>query len=295
MERLAPLLPKECLKILHIDTAHILFHNAAESERLLALQRRRGVTLRNRRFEPPSLAIEHADCATLYGNQFTQDTFAYARKRMYRVPYSIPFLYPWPEGKDFDVCRKRFMWLGNAGLVHKGLDLVLEAFAGMPEFHLTVCGPVSHEDDFERAYSRELYSLPNIKTAGWVDITSPQFVGIMETCVGLVYPSCSEGCSGSALAAIAGGLIPILSYESSLDVHDFGTILPSSSVKDIRKAVTALASLPAAELQIMARKGWEYARKNHSRDCFAREWRRALGAIFEEHKGHRATASTTVK
>jgi glycosyltransferase involved in cell wall biosynthesis len=289
MERLAPLLPKECLKIFHIDAAHMLFHNQAECQRLLAVQQRRGVTLRNRRFEPPNLGIEHADCATVYGNRFTQDTFSYAGKPMYRVPLSIPFLYPWPEAKDFEVCRRRFMWLGSAGLVHKGLDLVLEAFAGMPDFHLTVCGPVSDEKDFERAYGRELYSLPNIKTVGWVDQASPQFIEIMRTCVGLVYPSCSEGGGGSALVAIAGGLIPILSYESSVDVHDFGMILPSSSVSQIRETVTTLGSLPPAELQTMARKGWEHARENHSRDCFAREWRRVLGAILEEHVAHRAT------
>jgi glycosyltransferase involved in cell wall biosynthesis len=295
MQRLAPMLPKECLKILHIDTAHILFHNAAECQRLLAVQRRRGVTLRNRRFEPPNLGIEYADCATVYGNRFTQDTFAYAGKPMYRVPYSIPFLYPWPEAKDFGVCRRRFMWLSSGGLVHKGLDLVLEAFAGMPEFHLTVCGPVSNEKDFEQAYGRELYSLPNIKTVGWVDIASPQFIDIMRTCIGLVYPSCSEGCSGSALVALGGGLIPILSYESAVDVHDFGVILASSSVSEIRKAVTALANLPAAELQTMTRKGWKYVRENHSRNCFAREWRRVLGVILEEHVAKRATTSITVR
>jgi hypothetical protein len=294
MQRLAPLLPKECLKIFHIDSAHILFHNAAECQRLLAVQRRRGVTLENRRFEPRNLGVEYADCATLCGNRFSEDSFSYAGKPMYRVPYSIPFPYPWPEAKDFEVCRRRFMWLGSGGLVHKGLDLVLEAFAGTPEFHLTVCGPVSDEEDFEQAYARELYSLPNIKTAGWVDHASPQFIDIMRTSVGLVYPSCSEGCSGSARVAIAGGLIPILSYESGVDVHDFGIILPSSSVSHIREVVTALASLPAAELQSMARKGWEYARESHSRDCYAKGWRRVLAAILEDHVAHGATASVTV-
>jgi glycosyltransferase involved in cell wall biosynthesis len=186
------------------------------------------------------------------------------------------------------------MWLGSGGLVHKGLDLVLEAFAGMPDFHLTVCGSVSDEKDFERAYGRELYGFPNIKTAGWLDITSPQFIDLMRTCVGLVYPSCSEAGGGSARVAIAGGLIPILSYESSVDVYDFGMILPSSSVSEIRKAVTALAGLPAGELQTMARKGWEYTQKNHSRDCFAREWRRVVGAMLEEQVARRSTASVPV-
>jgi glycosyltransferase involved in cell wall biosynthesis len=116
----------------------------------------------------------------------------------------------------------------------------------------------------------------------------------MRMCVGLVYPSCSEGGGGSALVALAGGLIPILSYESSVDVDDFGMILPSSSVSEIREAVTAVASLPAAELQTMARKSWEYARENHSRDCFAREWRRVLDAILEEQVADRSTASVPV-
>jgi hypothetical protein len=77
-------------------------------------------------------------------------------------------------------------------------------------------------------------------------------------------------------------------------VHDFGIILPSSSVSHIREVVTALASLPAAELQSMARKGWEYARESHSRDCYAKGWRRVLAAILEDHVAHGATASVTV-
>src|SRR5262249_9903680 len=69
IERLAPSLPKDCLKIMHIDSAHILFHNHAEAGRLLDLQQRRGITLRPRRWEMPNLCIEHADCATVLGNE----------------------------------------------------------------------------------------------------------------------------------------------------------------------------------------------------------------------------------
>ena len=58
------------MKIMHLDTAHILFHNAAEANRLLQLQGRRGVTLKVRRFEMPNLGIEHADYATATGNDF---------------------------------------------------------------------------------------------------------------------------------------------------------------------------------------------------------------------------------
>jgi hypothetical protein len=49
LERLAPLQEPDCVKILHADVAHLLFQNAAEYNRLLALQRRKGFTLMPRR------------------------------------------------------------------------------------------------------------------------------------------------------------------------------------------------------------------------------------------------------
>lgn len=292
MERLAPLLPKSCLKIFHIDVAHLLFQNAAESRRLLDVQQRRGVTLQPRRFETPNLGIEYADCGTMLGNEFTAKTFAYAGKPIYPVPISTPLISPWPADKDFNGCRRHFMWFGSGGLVRKGLDLVLEAFANMPDFHLTVCGPVSKEKDFEQAYTRELYELPNIHTIGWVDLGSAQFLELTRNCVALIYPSCCEGQCGGVITALAGSLIPVISYESGVDVHDFGKILRSCSQDEIQESVAELASRPAAELESMARKAWEYARDHHSRESFASEWRKVLHTILAEHTGEKSIQSS---
>lgn len=100
----------------------------------------------------------------MLGNEYTSRTFRYAQKLVYRNPISTPCQYPWPEDEDFGDCRKRFLWFGSGGMVHKGLDLVLEAFAEMPEYHLTVCGPVSREQDLEQACFKELHQTPNIET-----------------------------------------------------------------------------------------------------------------------------------
>jgi len=111
-------------------------------------------------------------------------------------------MYPWPEEKDFEDCRKRFIWFGGSDLAHKGLDLVLDAFAEMPEYDLAVCGPIQGEKEFERAHYQELYHTPNIHTIGWVDVSSPNFMKIMHNCIGLVYPSCSEGQCGSVVTCM---------------------------------------------------------------------------------------------
>ena len=60
-------------------------------------------------------------------------------------------------------------------MVHKGLDLVLEAFAATPELQLTVCGPVDRERNFNDFYRRELYRTPNIRTVGWIDVAGREF------------------------------------------------------------------------------------------------------------------------
>lgn len=282
LERLAPVFPHDCVKIMHIDTSHTLYHNAAECRRLLDLQQRRGVTLRPRRFEMPNHAIEHADCATIAANEFTINTFRYAKKPLYRVPQSPPFLYPWPTDKNFDTCRKNFLWFGSGGFVHKGLDLVLEAFAGMPDYHLTVCGPLDYEKDFTDAYRRELFEVPNIHARGWIDVGSREFIEIARQCIVVVSASCSEGGGGSTITCMHAGVIPIVSYETSVDVEDFGVMLSDCTVGKIQHCVREISERPSQELEMMAREAWVHVRAHHTREKFEEEYGKVIRQILTE-------------
>jgi glycosyltransferase involved in cell wall biosynthesis len=291
MEALAPKLNKDCIKIFHVDIANMVFRNAAECNRLLELQRRKGITLKPQRFEVPNLGIEYADCAIVLGNDFTTDTFKYAKKPMYRIPISSPSVYPYPEKKDFEAVRKRFLWFGGSALVLKGLDLVLDAFAQMPEYHLTVCGPVSNDKEFEQAFYKELYETPNIHTYGWINVSSPDFIEVTNNCLGLVYPSVSEGQSGAVISCLQAGLIPILSYESGVDVHDFGVIFDNLSVGEIKAKVRSISNLPVEDLNLMSRQAWEYARANHTKEKFAQVYRNVVEQIIENHSQEKQTGS----
>ncbi|MEX0804154.1 MAG: glycosyltransferase [Candidatus Binatia bacterium] len=280
-ERIAKSLNQDCVKILHIDTAHWLFNNTGEHQRLLALQRRRNFTLPTRRSLKPNLAIEHADYATILGNEFTISTYRYAKKPIYRLPISTPVEYPWAEDKDFEQSRKHFLWFGSGGFVHKGLDLVLDAFADMPEYHLTICGPIHKEKDFMRAYHEMLYQLPNIHTEGWVDIGGSRFLEITRNCLGLIYPSCSEGGGGSVISCMHAGLIPIVSREASVDVNEsFGLILKECSIEEIKNSIRKISSLSAQELKQMAQTAWDFARANHTKERFAGEYKKIISAIM---------------
>ncbi len=284
-DRIAPMLNPDCVKILYIDSAHWLFHNSAGYRRLQGLQQRRGIVLRPRRSLQPSFAIEQADYAMVLGNAFTVSTYQYANKPFHRLPVASALLYPWVEDKDFEAHRRNFLWLGSGGFVHKGLDLVLDVFADMPDYQLTVCGPITEERDFTRAYHKELYETPNIRTLGWIDIGSPQFLELARSCVALVYPSCSEGQSTSVVTCLHAGLIPVISYECGLDVADFGTILRECSLHEIKAAIRAISSLSRDDLARRSRQAWEYARATHTREVFAQEYRKIISTILGPTRG----------
>jgi glycosyltransferase involved in cell wall biosynthesis len=281
--RIARLLNNDCIKILYIDTRHWLFHKMAEYSRLEALKQRRDVVLPARRTMPPNLAIESADYGIVLGNEATMSTYRYAGKPLLPVPISTPVVYPWQDDKNFDVVRKNFLWFGSYGLVHKGLDLVLEAFAEMPEYHLTVCGPVNVEveKDFQRCYYKELYSTKNIRTVGWVDVSKPEFLAIAKSCLGIVFPSSSEGMNGGVITCMHAGLIPVVSCETGVDVDStHGVLLKTSSVQEIQEAVRGLSRLGAAELAAMARRNWELARAKHTRETFAAAYASVVSQIM---------------
>ena len=271
-ERITSLLNTDCVKVAHLDTAHWLFNNAMAYQRLLALQQRRGIALHNVKMVESNWAIEQADVATILGNQFTIDTYAYAKKPIHRIPISAPSAYPWDEQKDFHRCRNNYLWFGSSGFVHKGLDLVLEAFAQMPDYHLTVCGPFDQEAGFVKAFHKELYESPNIHAVGWVDVASPRFLELARNCIGLVYPTCSEGGGGSAITCMHAGMVPVLSYEASVDIGDSGILLSDNTINEIKAAVAGLSSKPVTELERLARAAWTTARDNHTRDIFASEY-----------------------
>ena len=281
LERLATPLGPGCLRVMHAETSHRSFHNPEQEKRLDELAQRRGVRVAAQKMLEENRAIENADAAIVIGNAATLETYAFAGKPMWPVPISQPVLYPSPQGKDFAACARRFLWFGSGGLVHKGLDLVLELFAGLPDLHLTVCGPVDRERDFERLYRRELYETPNIRTLGWIDIGSPEFLDLARQTSALIYPSCSEGMNGGTVTCMHAGLIPIVSRPTGVDLDPTcGVLLADCRLETLRGAVLELAARPPHELAALANAAWAAARRRNTRESFHLAWEGAMREIL---------------
>jgi glycosyltransferase involved in cell wall biosynthesis len=283
LQRLNPYLDQDCIRVLHCDTAHIVFHNAAEMNRILNLQERKGVTIPPSRFERPNLGAEFANYITTCGNEFTMRTYRYAKKPVHKLPITVDAKWPSPKGKDFEQCRTRFLWFASRGMVHKGLDLVLDAFAGMPEYHLTIVGPVEDEPEFVQLYRNELYHHSNIRLVGWLQKESPDFVQLLDRSVAHVFTSCSESGAACVLETMGAGLIPIVNYESSVDVDDFGVLLKSSAIEDIKEGVRSIACMPSVELKRRSIRAWEKVRSTYTRENFADSYMALMKTILARH------------
>lgn len=280
LQQIAERLNPNCIKVAHLDTAHWIENNRAAYGRLNDLKNRRGIVLHDPKLFEQSWAIEYADVATVLGNEYTIETYSYAQKPIYRIPISAPAVYDWPETKNFSDCRSSFVWFGSAGFVHKGLDLVLEAFAGLPNHRLTVFGPLESEPGFCRAFHRELYETTNINAYGWIDVESASFRHQMNRAIGLVFPSCAEGGGGSVLSCMHAGLIPILTRSASVDLNGSGIELGQCNVDAIRSAVENISTKPENQLRALSLAAWNQARANHTRERFSDTYGRFIDNIL---------------
>ena len=280
LERLAKHLPPECVKVAHLDTAHFLTHNANATRRLLDIRDRHGVSLRSNRMVEENWAIESADMGCVLGNAFTADSYRFAGKPIHRIPLSSVRQYDWDDDKDFDACRDTFLWFGSGGFAHKGLDLVLDAFSGLPDLKLLICGPLDVEPRFVRAFDKQMFRTENIETIGWIDVTGAEFAALRRRTLATIYPSCSEGGGGSVITCMHAGLIPVVTPEASVDIKDFGLVLDTASVDTIRDAVLTLSQMPARDLEDRARSAWHFARRNHTREIFAQHYSRFVRDVI---------------
>lgn len=284
-DKIAKYINEDCIKVAYLDTAHWLFNNQAAYGRLYDLLKRRGVSLDSVRTINMNRAIESADCGTILGNEFTYGTYQFANKEIFKLPISTCGTYDFPTEKNIEMCRKNFLWFGSGGFVHKGLDLALEVFSSMPDYHLYVCGPNDGELHFRDAYHRELYHTPNIHTLGWVDVDGEDFLKLSNKCLALVYPSCAEGGGGCVIQCMHAGIIPIINYESSVDIDDkYCVFLKTCSKADIKASVIDLANRPADELMLMTKNAWEFARRNHSKERFVQVASDSLRKIIKRYK-----------
>lgn len=160
--------------------------------------------------------------------------------------------------------KRNFLWFGSDGLIHKGVDVLIDAFKEMPEFAINFYGLSTAE---RRLFHKLRVS--NTLDCGRVNVQKTEFIDkiVNQHCF-IIFPSCSEGMSTAVATCMAHGIIPILTKECGFEPNEYIIELGGWHIEDIKYAVKRAASMNNEEILNFREGCFQYARKNFSLEKF---------------------------
>lgn len=285
-ERIAQALPLGTKKIYLSNTNYWDFHNKQELARFAALNERRGVDLPliYDRFlhYPEEGALCSADGIVGFGNAFTRATFRDFSPVINVNNVALADDHFERSNKNYESGRNQFLFYSGPGNIHKGLDLLLEAFMKLDDQHLWICTQL--QEQFEAVYRIALRHRPNIHLIGLIRPRSTTFYDLVNKCNFAILPSCSDAASQSIVECMNQGLIPVISRECTLNVDGFGSYLEPCTIEEIIKTVTVVSKYSSNRCREMSLKAHHEAVTNCSEAAFSRNMHQALESIIHGTK-----------
>ncbi len=258
-------------KVFYCTENYWAFQNLAELNRLRAFRDRTGIWVRPERQTRVSFSDEHADYITLLGTPFQQQLYD-PRAVRHQLDISVADV-PTHQPKDVAAARGNFLWLGSGGAILKGLDLAVEAFCEMPEANLYIAGAIEREPRLWQWLKPLLAQNPNLHYLGWMDVATPAFAKVANSCMGAVYPSASEGGGGAVAQLLHFGLLPIVTQTATVRAASLGFEIasqePAAIIAAIREHVRTVLALPAEELSRRSAAVQAFAAQHHTRPAYA--------------------------
>lgn len=179
--------------------------------------------------------------------------------------------------------KDRFLWFGSLGFIHKGGDILLDAFREMPSYSLDLYGILNGE-----VALFDLLKSDNTFNRGFIKVNSDDFIEevVNQHCF-MIFPSCSEGMSTSVATCMAHGIIPIVTKETGFDPFDCIIELPGWKVEDIISTVNKVISMSDEQILNMREQCYLYARNNFSLEHFDEKFREIMKNTLVHEANHK--------
>lgn len=250
--------------------------NELEAQRFNNLYERRGVRLQpDRRITTDEeSALQMADAIITLGNEVTRASYADFAP-VYPIGGMTGQIGQEIGQKDFKAGAKHFLFYSGDGSIHKGLDLLIEAFTDT-DLHLHICQRLPLP--FLGAYP-ELDDA-NIHVHGHIHIHGREFKELVNLCDWVITATCCEGCPSSVLECMAHGLIPVATANASLKMD--GAAYITDNIDDINYLCKDLSELDITSIRAMALIARNTARIDYSPENFSLRLKEAVAAICQK-------------
>jgi glycosyltransferase involved in cell wall biosynthesis len=269
-------IPKTGFRLCLRTGRHADFVDRVIAERHFMLRQRRGrAPVWTGLAETDEVYAGYDSIVCFDGNGTTAKTFVETGLSVYSFRnYATPVL----EVVEKDYQKARFGFVYMAGQLHvsKGLDWLIEAFAERPDLHLYICGKIPPE--LKKMYVAEL-SQPNLHYMGFVQLNSDKFQKICKEAAWYISPSTTDGCQGTALDAMASGLIPILSDACGVDTCGEGLRMNPCTPDTLRIALEHAALMDVGELQQQSELSRNVVEHRYRPKHFLEDWIHILDQI----------------
>jgi len=171
--------------------------------------------------------------------------------------------------------NRSFIWMGTNAPIHKGLDVLIEAFSDMKEYDLHIIGMSS-----EQLKKYGIIASQNIKIHGFLNIASKEFADLVKICSFIILPSCSEAMSTSVLTGMRHGLIPMVLPDIGMNgiPYDLRITLRGYMPNELKIDIKNASNIETNILRELSRKVYNYANDVYTIERFAKD----LSLIFDD-------------
>lgn len=229
-----------------------------------------------RRMVKPHLSCQKADYILQIGSSYTLDTYPETlRSKITCIDQSST-----AECIEKDYApENHFFFMASSGNALKGISLLIEYFIRHPDLTLHWVGPV--EDDFYQTMKDIM--TPNIKTYGFLNITSDKMKEIVSECNFIIYPSGTEGCPGAVINAMNMGLIPIVTPWAAFDgIEQVGFVMDDWSVEAVGKGIEWALLMDKDEIMRRSKKSREIVMNRFCLEHFGEQIKEYVIKITKE-------------
>ena len=218
--------------------------------------------------------LELADRIICLGKE-TAKTFENYLHKIIPINNAVYFEKPVYKRKgDLTRGKNNYIFLsGTGGNIQKGTDLIIEAFAKMPEKNLYIFCKLDNEilDNFKAELQ-----LPNISYVYPLRFSKTLKTKLIKKTNFLIGAGLLSGQGTAFIGGMQSGLIPLLTKAMDIEILGKDFYIPTECIEDIISSVNRLSCLPNEDLMKMHEETLRYVSEKHSVDNFRSSFRNAI-------------------
>ena len=148
--------------------------------------------------------------------------------------------------------KDSFLFYAGSGMLHKGLDVVIEAFIKNPELTLFIA-TLTEEKIFTDFYN--LSDIKNIHYLYSIKSDSKKMKDICGKCGFIISASCWDADPVSIAEGMRYGLVPIVTCETDND-NRYSIVMDDYNVETISQAIKKASKLPTDEFNYLSKNNY---------------------------------------